>query len=81
MSEAQFQALRRYLDGMDTIEAVAEVCRLKALQGGPTDALPLAPEHERHMLKKLAAFLRKLADRLDPPSSNRGGGPGEEGPP
>lgn len=29
------------------------------------------------MLKKLAALLRKLADRLDP----RGGGPGEEGPP
>lgn len=29
------------------------------------------------MLKKLAAFLRKLADRLDPPI-NRGGGSGEE---
>ena len=33
------------------------------------------------MLKKLAALLRKLADRLDPPIVSRGGGPGEEGQP
>lgn len=30
------------------------------------------------MLKRIADLLRRLADRLDPPSTNRGGGGGEE---